>query len=334
MDALEARLSAAELRLARAAHTTAGVIRSVDDLLAVIARLDEAQDAREAAASAVALLEHEPAPAPAVVASPDPAPEPEAHALGCAASVADPEAAVEVAPHPVPAPAPGARRRPRLSGLVPLAMFTVGGLATADAIATIAWQEPLSSLYTSHQQTELRRRLATLDAQPLIPAVKLPPSPAERMAKLAVALEHHATSGSPLGRVSMPSIHSSFVLVQGTGEASLKRGPGHYATTVLPGLRGTVGLAGHRTTYLAPFRRINELRKGARILLEMPYGRFEYRVSGTQIVKPTDTKALRPSHEDRLVLTACHPLYSAAERIVVTAELRTAEPRGAARRTV
>jgi sortase A len=213
-------------------------------------------------------------------------------------------------------------------------MFTVGGLATADAIATIAWQEPLSSLYTSHQQTELRRRLATLDAQPLIPAVKLPPSPAERMAKLAVALEHHATSGSPLGRVSMPSIHSSFVLVQGTGEASLKRGPGHYATTVLPGLRGTVGLAGHRTTYLAPFRRINELRKGARILLEMPYGRFEYRVSGTQIVKPTDTKALRPSHEDRLVLTACHPLYSAAERIVVTAELRTAEPRGAARRTV
>jgi sortase A len=96
---------------------------------------------------------------------------------------------------------------------------------------------------------------------------------------------------------------------------------------VLPGITGTVGLAGHRTTYGAPFRRVNELSKGSRIIVRMPYGTFTYKVTGTRITTPSDASSL-VSHAGvkKLVLTACHPLYSAAKRIVVTARLASATP--------
>jgi sortase A len=96
---------------------------------------------------------------------------------------------------------------------------------------------------------------------------------------------------------------------------------------MLPGIAGTVGIAGHRTTYGAPFRHVDQLRAGSRIRLVMPYGRFEYRVTGTRITKPSDASSL-VSHAggQKLVLTACHPLYSAAQRIVVSARLTSARP--------
>jgi len=87
----------------------------------------------------------------------------------------------------------------------------------------------------------------------------------------------------------------------------------------MPGKGGTVGVAGHRTTYLAPFRKIDKLVRGDRIVLEMPYGEFGYRVEKTRIVSPTATEVKRRVGYERLVLTACHPLYSAAQRIVVFA---------------
>ncbi|MDQ3318871.1 MAG: sortase, partial [Actinomycetota bacterium] len=79
-------------------------------------------------------------------------------------------------------------------------------------------------------------------------------------------------------------------------------------------------------TYMAPFRTVNRLRRRQPIVLEMPYGRFTYRVEKARIVPPTATEVTRDVGYDRLVLTACHPLYSAAERIVVFARLERAEP--------
>lgn len=115
--------------------------------------------------------------------------------------------------------------------------------------------------------------------------------------------------------------------MQGTNHDALAKGPGHYSTTLLPGLLGTVGLAGHRTTYGAPFRHIDQLRRGSSIVLRMPYGTFTYKVIGTEITSPSDTSALRPrAGQQRLVLTACHPLYSAAQRIVVSARLVSSRP--------
>ena len=92
----------------------------------------------------------------------------------------------------------------------------------------------------------------------------------------------------------------------------------------------TVAVAGHRTTYLAPFKQINELVAGDRILLTMPYGRFTYRVQYQKIVLPTALWVTRNVGYDRLVLSACNPLYSAAQRIIVFARLQSVKPLGPA----
>jgi sortase A len=82
-----------------------------------------------------------------------------------------------------------------------------------------------------------------------------------------------------------------------------------------------VGIAGHRTTYSAPFRRIDRLADGERIFIRMPYGLFTYEVEGQQIVSPERVDVLNCTRHSRLVLTACHPPESAAQRIVVFAKL-------------
>jgi sortase A len=152
------------------------------------------------------------------------------------------------------------------------------------------------------------------------------------MRALARTLETRTAQGKPLGELRIPHLDSHYVIVAGTGADSLRRGPGHYDGTALPGEPGTVGIAGHRTTYGAPFRHLDALRRGDAITITMPYGTFTYKVDGTRIVKPSDVSALKPAGRQRLTLTACHPLYSAAQRIVVTARLTTATPRGAAAR--
>jgi sortase A len=94
---------------------------------------------------------------------------------------------------------------------------------------------------------------------------------------------------------------------------------------------GTTAIAGHRTTYLAPFRHIDELRQGEPIVLEMPYARFTYRVVDSRVVLPTDVSVLDPVGYSRLVLSACTPLFSATHRLIVFARLTSTVPLGAAR---
>ncbi len=118
----------------------------------------------------------------------------------------------------------------------------------------------------------------------------------------------------------MPTLGQSYVVAEGTDTATLRTGPGHYAGSGLPGLRKTVALAGHRTTYMAPFADVDELESGDPIVLTMPYGRFTYRVEGSRIVEPSAIWVTRHGSE-RLVLTTCHPPFSAAQRIVVFARL-------------
>ena len=132
--------------------------------------------------------------------------------------------------------------------------------------------------------------------------------------------------GDALGRIRLPAIAASFVMVQGTDGASLRKGPGHYPETALPGEPGTVAVAGHRTTYQAPFRRLDDLDVGDEVRLEMPYGTFSYRVERTRIVPADALWVTRSVGHPQVVLTACHPLYSAAQRIVVFARLVRSHP--------
>jgi sortase A len=116
------------------------------------------------------------------------------------------------------------------------------------------------------------------------------------------------------------------VVVQGTSTGDLERGPGHYdaasgVDTSLPGLGAVIAIAGHRTTFLHPFRHIDDLRPGDNIYLEMPYGTFRYSVYFQRVVVPTDWSILRSRPYEKLVLTACHPLYSASHRLAVFARL-------------
>jgi|1186.fasta_scaffold124480_1 sortase A len=203
-------------------------------------------------------------------------------------------------------------------------LIVAGLLLLADAGLTVAWQEPLSALYAKVEQGKLRGQLddlqSTIIATPAEKrALKALPDESRRIAFAARAMSRKAANGHPVGRIRIPAIGVSQVIVQGTDTDDLRKGPGHYPSTPLPGAPGTVGIAGHRTTYGAPFRRVNQLHKGDRITVQMPYATITYRVERLRIVDPTALWVVDRRSYDRLVLTACHPLYSAAKRIVVFA---------------
>jgi sortase A len=214
-------------------------------------------------------------------------------------------------------------------------LIVAGVLMLADAGITLLWQEPVSAVVAKLGQDALADDLDAL--------ARTAPSPADhaalarvhasgrRMAVLARRLDRSTGEGRPLARIRIPRIGLSAVVVQGTDAPALRKGPGHYPATPLPGQPGTVAIAGHRTTYGAPFSDVDRLRRGDEIELELPYGRFRYRVEGSRIVAPSATWVTRRVGHDRLVLTACHPRYSAAKRIVVFARRVAAEPRGLAR---
>ena len=127
--------------------------------------------------------------------------------------------------------------------------------------------------------------------------------------------------GEPVARIEIPTIGVDKIVVEGVTRRDLERGPGHYPETPLPGEPGNVAIAGHRTTYGAPFHRVDELQPGDEILLTTPQGSFRYGVTGTQIVSPAQVEVVADQGDNRLTLTSCHPKYSAAQRIVVSAEL-------------
>ena len=209
-------------------------------------------------------------------------------------------------------------------------LIVSGTLLIADAAATVAWQEPLSALLGRLNQNKAAGQLRDLEHQGLTPlelkALAALPDERRRIAFLARSLKRRAKEGQGVGRIEIPRIGANFVIVKGTSAPDLRKGPGLYPQTPFPGAPGTVAIAGHRTTYLAPFRHIDRLRHGDRITVEMPYGTFTYRVERTRIVPANALWILRRGRYDRLVLSACHPLFSAAQRIVVFARLASVVP--------
>jgi sortase A len=202
-------------------------------------------------------------------------------------------------------------------------LIATGVLLVLDAVLTVVWQEPVTAIYGKVRQSELSGDLKKLEKQSLTPAergvLQVLHSDPERVAFLARSMRRHARSGQAIGRIKIPHIHANFVMVQGTDEGDLKKGPGHYPDTPFPGMPGTVGVAGHRTTYLAPFNKLDKLRPGDEVRLEMPYAVVTYKVERKQIVPPSATWVTKRVGYDRLVMTACHPKYSASHRIVVFA---------------
>jgi LPXTG-site transpeptidase (sortase) family protein len=157
--------------------------------------------------------------------------------------------------------------------------------------------------------------------------------------------------GSGIAVLRIPRFGRGYhmVIVEGTGYEDLKKGPGHYPGTALPGQVGNFAVAGHRTTYLAPFNKIDTLRRGDAIVLETKSKWLVYRVQDVpaqrgypdvpyqEIVDPSDVKVAyavpdQPNPDKRprlklLTFTSCNPKYSAAQRIVVHAELESVQPK-------
>jgi sortase A len=217
--------------------------------------------------------------------------------------------------------------RPRpIARVLSLALITAGMVILADVAVTLAWKEPVSALYGELQQGLLEDDVTALeDSFPEVSG----PSQAElrREAEtLARRLAASTGQGEGIGRLNIPAIDTDYALVEGTDMGSLRQGPGHYSGTALPGAGTTVGIAGHRTTYLAPFRKINELEAGHEVILEMPYATLTYAVDRAQVVEPSQMGVIRKRKHERLVLTTCHPVYSAAQRYVVFADLEAVAP--------
>src|SRR3954471_12090414 len=194
------------------------------------------------------------------------------------------------------APIPAGFRRPRLSrrasGLLGgLAVF-IGLVLVADALVTVVWQDPFTAVFTQQEQKALGKKLEAAGNTALpastLELVRRAGSESERMAVLAAHERGTARAGDPLGRIYIPKTGKNFVFVSGTGVETLKKGPGHYAGTALPGEHGTVAIAGHRTTYAAPFQNLDKLHRGDVVTMTMGYGLFTYRVEGQRTVLPTD----------------------------------------------
>ena len=179
-------------------------------------------------------------------------------------------------------------------------LMVSGVLLIADAGLTVLWQEPVSAFIAGREQADLEDALE---------------SPPQRV------LRREPLPGDAIGHIEIPEANVDDFVVEGTDTENLRKGPGHYPETPLPGERGTAAIAGHRTTYGAPFRNVDKLKRGDRIFVDLPHGRFTYAVERTKIVDDSDFSVLDRVKHDRLVLSACHPLYSAAQRIIVFSRL-------------
>lgn len=197
------------------------------------------------------------------------------------------------------------------------AILGFAGMAVLAWVAvTMLWGEPISAAKAARAQAGLRGELRVVEETSSAQAASLP-----TLRQRAAVFRNGLHSGDAFGRIRVPRLNLRTVVVQGTAATELARGPGHYRITTIPGLGGTVAIAGHRTTYLQPFRHIDALKRGDEIYLDMPYGSFRYVVSASKIVDDRDWTILRRRSFEQLVLSACHPLHSAAQRIVVFARL-------------
>jgi sortase A len=209
-------------------------------------------------------------------------------------------------------------------------LIIAGGLMLVWAVLVWQWQDPFTALYTKWKQHELTSQYDER-VQSFAPAISGKTLAAERRTIAREAKRYRLASkrGEAIGRLRVPRMGVNMILVNGTDHDTLKKGPGRDLRTFMPGENRLVYIAGHRTTYLAPFSHIDSLRNGDRVRLEVPYGTFVYSVTHHRIVKSTDLSVLRSPKYDVVELQACHPRFFASHRYIAYARLIRVEPRGA-----
>jgi sortase A len=200
----------------------------------------------------------------------------------------------------------------RFRNVLAVGLTVAGALALVWTLLVWQWRDPFTSLYTEVEQRRLARAYEELSRSALVTA-------RGDVARTAKAYRLAAGPGDPIGRIRIERLDLDLVLVNGTDPASLRKGPGRDLRSFMPGERRLVYVAGHRTTYLAPFADIDQLRRGDRIEIEVPYGTFSYVVAGHRVVDDRDLSVLRSPKREVLRLQACHPRFLASQRYVVFA---------------
>jgi sortase A len=214
-------------------------------------------------------------------------------------------------------------RLSRVVGAVGKVLITIGVLL----LLFVAYQLWGTGLHEEEAQSRLRHQYDQLvgpaDAAttPTTSVAGDPPVtlPAEVGRKRDLA----PNIGDVVGRIEIPKLHVKKIVVQGVSLEQLDEAPGHYPQTPFPGQAGNAAIAGHRTTYGAPFSNVDKLKKGDLILITTVQGSFRYEVQRVFIVEPSDVWVLKKDkkYPNALTLTACHPKLDASQRIIVRASL-------------
>ena len=199
-------------------------------------------------------------------------------------------------------------------------------LITAGALILlfVAFQLWGTGIAEARSQHALRKQLQAVDRPPAttsttaapltsVPQTSVPPTTAPPLPPPPV--------GAALAIIRIPSIGVDVASIEGVGVDDLKKGPGHYPNSPLPGQPGNTAFAGHRTTYGAPFYHLNEVKPGDPIFVATRYGTFHYTVVMQHDVAPSDVSVIAPTKDNRLTLTTCTPRFSASKRLIVVAHL-------------
>jgi sortase A len=238
------------------------------------------------------------------------------------------------------------RRLARILGT----LMIVGGLLCLAWVVTVwQWQDPLTAASHALDQRRLENNFEELledadsrrppqqqneeEEEPDGEPVEVPPKPTAAELRQTIAVDARAwrkrsLRGDPIARLSLPTLDVSEIVVNGTDSSTLKKGPGRYLGSAMPGENKLVYIAGHRTTYGAPFSRIDRLRRGDPVLVELPYGSFRYRITGHRIVDDNELSVLESRGFEQLALQACHPRFFASQRYIAYAELVSVTPPG------
>ena len=207
-------------------------------------------------------------------------------------------------------------------------LLILAGAGTLTWAATVyVWQDPFTTLLAERSQRALAREYETREASGSWATVEDRPAQPS-LAVIARRYQRTVKRGESVGRLSIPKLDQDLYVVWGTDTDSLKKGPGIDPRTAMPGRGELVYIAGHRTTYGAPFSDIDRLKPGDPIRLRVPYATFRYRVSGRRIVPATYLQALKSRGREEIALQACWPRFFASQRIIVYAKpVATAAPR-------
>ena len=212
----------------------------------------------------------------------------------------------------------------RVVGAVGRIFVTVGVLV----LLFVSYQLWGTGFYTDREQDRLQDEFSSLirDARPSSSTTTSTTSPETTTTTSAPApLPAVVRKGEPIAEIEIPSIGVKQIVVEGTDRNDLRKGPGHYQLSPMPGQEGNAAIAGHRTTYGAPFENLDQLQEDDRIIVRTAQGRFTYRVyEPILVVDPTNVSVLLPdpNRQAVLTLTTCNPKYSAQQRLIVKAELQ------------